>query len=181
MGTGLDIRVITDKWIPNHPSNMVIYPSQEVEWEWRVMELIDWIVGAWDRHFIETKFHKKDAEAILRIPLSRRYVADFLFWLFNRDDVYSVKSGYRVACKIIREVSMPGESSKAGAGESVWGKLWQLHIPNKIKVFGWRACHGILPTHDNLARKHVFEDSTCELCKRTGKSVLRALWECSVA
>ena len=39
---------------------------------WRVMELIDWTVGAWDRHLIETKFHKKDAEAILRIPLSRR-------------------------------------------------------------------------------------------------------------
>ena len=54
------------------------------------MELIDWNVGAWDRNLIETKFHKEDADAILRIPLSRRFMADSIFWLFNRDGDYSV-------------------------------------------------------------------------------------------
>ena len=88
------------------------------------MELIDWNVGVWDRHLIETKFQKGDAEAILRIPLSRRMVADSLFWIPNRDGVYSVKSGYRVACKIMKEASMQGVSSRVGVGALVWGKLW---------------------------------------------------------
>lgn len=86
-----------------------------------------------------------------------------------------------MACKFMKEVSMQGESSKAGASEVVWDKLWQLHIPNKIKVFGWRACHGIIPTRDNLARRHVVEGGTYELCKRTSESALHAFWECSVA
>ena len=63
-------------------------------------------------------------------------MANSLFWLFNKDGIYSVKSGYKVACKIMREVSMQAKSSMVGAGELVWGKLWQMHIPNKIKVFG---------------------------------------------
>ena len=85
VGIGSDIRVMTNKWIPNYPGNMVIYQPQVVEWEWRVVELIDWTIGTWDRNLIETKFHKEDANAILRIPLSRRFVADSIFWLFNRD------------------------------------------------------------------------------------------------
>ena len=59
-------------------------------------------------------------------------MANSLFWLFNKDGIYSVKSG----CKIMREVSMQAESSMVEASELVWGKLWQMHIPNKIKVFG---------------------------------------------
>ena len=27
----------------------------------------------------------------------------------------------------------------------------------------------------------IYEDSTCELCKRAKESVLHALWECSIA
>ena len=146
-----------------------------------MVDLIDWNVGVWDRHLIEAKFQKEDAEAILRIPLSRRMVADSLFWTPNRDGAYFVKSRYRVACKIMKEASMKGESSRAGAGALIWGKLWQMHIPNKIKVFGWRACHGILPTRDNLLRKHVVENNICELCKRTSVTELHTLWNYSVA
>lgn len=76
---------------------------------------------------------------------------------------------------------MQGESFLSGVSSSVWTKLWKLHIPNKIKVFGWRACHDILPTRDNLVRRHVVEDGTCGLCTRTMELALHALWECGVA
>ena len=66
------------------------------------------------------KFHKEDADAILRIPLSKRFVADSIFWLFNRDGDYSVKSGYKVACKVRREASMQGESSMAAQEIVSW-------------------------------------------------------------
>ena len=42
---------------------------------------------------IEANFHGFDAKAILRIPLSRRYVPDMVFWLHTKDGDYSVKSG----------------------------------------------------------------------------------------
>ena len=64
VGNGSPIRVTKDKRIPNHPTNMVIHPHQEDEWEWRVVELIDWTTWIWYRHLVETKFHRDDAEAI---------------------------------------------------------------------------------------------------------------------
>ena len=36
------IRVMKDKWILNHSTNMVLHPPAEEEWEWHVCKLIDW-------------------------------------------------------------------------------------------------------------------------------------------
>ena len=122
-----------------------------------MVELIDWTTWTWDRHLVETKFHRDDAEAILQIPLSRRYTDDILFWLHNREGKYTVKSGYHIARQIWKEAQSQGECSTGTGVSPVWGKIWKLHIPNKIKVFGWRACQNILPTSENLARRHIVE------------------------
>lgn len=143
---------------------MVIHPLQEDEWEWWVVELIDWTTRTWDRQLVETKFHSEDAEAILRIPLSRRHSIDKLFWLHNREGKYSVKSGYHLAKLPGKEADSQRECSTGGGINPVWSKMWKLIIPNKIKNFGWRACHNILPTHENLVQRRVFKDSTCKLC-----------------
>ena len=70
VGDGRSIRVMHDKWIPNHPTNQVLHPPLEAEEDWRVSELIDWDKHGWDRGLIGGKFHREDAEAIFRIPLS---------------------------------------------------------------------------------------------------------------
>ncbi|XP_075665426.1 uncharacterized protein LOC142635094 [Castanea sativa] len=114
VGDGLAIRVNRDKWIPNHPTNMVIHPPQEDEWEWSVVELINWTTRTWDRQLVETKFHSEDVEAILRIPLSRRHSIDKLFWLHNREGKYSEKSGYHLAKQLWREVDSQGECLTGG-------------------------------------------------------------------
>ena len=41
VGDGSKIRVLKDKWIPNYPTNKVLHPPMEEEWEWQVSELID--------------------------------------------------------------------------------------------------------------------------------------------
>ena len=41
MGDGSSISVTKDKWILNQPTNMVLHPPVEEEWEWRVADLID--------------------------------------------------------------------------------------------------------------------------------------------
>ena len=127
------------------------------------------------------EFHPKDAEAILRIPLSRRLSIDKLFWLHNREGKYKVKSGYHLAKQLEREAESQRECSKGVDVNPVWCKLWKLKLPNKIKIFMWRACHNILPTSENLVRRRVIDDSTCELCQREMESVLHVLWECNVA
>ena len=73
------------------------------------------------------------------------------------------------------------ESSKGVVGGMVWRTLWNLKIPNKIKVFGWRACRNILPTRVNLAQRKVIQDNRCEVCKNEGETGIHALWNCGVA
>ena len=91
---GSSIRVLEDKWIPNHPENKVLFQPDYDEWEWRISNLIDWSVQQWDRERIYMLFNPFDAAAILKIPLSRRQVQDRLVWKFCRDGKFTVKSGY---------------------------------------------------------------------------------------
>ncbi|KAL0001832.1 hypothetical protein SO802_015613 [Lithocarpus litseifolius] len=137
-----------------------------------------------------------DAEAINRIPLSCRNTPNRMFWLHIKNGEFSVKIGYQVARQLKREEDMQGESSLLGPEHSIRSittantlilfgrktcRLWKQYIPNKIKVFGWRACHDILPTRENLVRRHVIEDGTYGLCTKTTKLALHALWDCGVA
>ena len=170
-----------DSWIPNHPTHRVLHPPRVDEWEWRVSELIDWRVKDWDRELIATAFHKEDADAILRIPLSSRAVSDVLFWLHTKNGEYTVKSGYQTARLILKQEKDLGECSKAADGSHIWKNVWKLKVPNKIRVFAWRACQNILPTRENLFRRKVIQDEFCERCNQAPESVLHVLWECGAA
>ena len=63
---------------------------------------------------------------------------------------------------ILKQEANKGGSLGVVFGSLVWAKLWKLQIPNKIKLFGWRACLDILPTRVNLARRKILEDDKCE-------------------
>ena len=65
VGDGVDIKVLSNKWIPNHPTNGVIHPSDEIGRDWYVSKLIDPYLKWWRRDLITAHFHKDDADAIL--------------------------------------------------------------------------------------------------------------------
>ena len=181
MGDGASIHVTKDRWILNHPTNMVLHPPLEEEWEWWVADLIDWRFKTWNREFIEANFHREDAKAILSMPLSCRNASDLLMWLHTKNGEYTMRSGYHIARGITKQESDMGECSREVYGSLVWQHLWKLHLPNKIKVFGWRACQNVLPTRKNLACHKVIMDDGCEFCKMNLESVIHVLWQCGVA
>ena len=101
-------------------------------------------------------------------------------WLHHKKGLFTVKSAY----KVVREVLHGGniaESLRGCVGKRVWAALWKLRIPNKIKVFGWRACNDILPTKLNLSKQKIIEDAMCPICMRFPKLAIHALWECEAA
>ena len=106
VGYGSAIRVTKDRWIPKHLTKKVIHTFLDEEWEWRVTELIDWSTHTWDNQLIGEKFHRDDAVAILRIPLSRRPIQDSIYWIHNMEGEYIVKSGYQIARLIVKEENM---------------------------------------------------------------------------
>ncbi|XP_030924761.1 uncharacterized protein LOC115951750 [Quercus lobata] len=125
-------KIFSDKWLPNHPTNKVLSPLYAEDEERTVSELIDPKIREWRREFIMANFHNEDAYAICRSPLSHRSVTDSMIWLHNKKGVYSVKSGYHVARQIMRDGDV-AESSSGPRGQHVWAKLWNLHVPTKIK------------------------------------------------
>lgn len=78
------------------------------------------------RELVATVFHRFDADAILRIPQSHRYVSDVLLWLHNKNERYSVKSGYYIARLLLKEAGCEGESSAPVSNSHVWDKIWKL-------------------------------------------------------
>ena len=71
--------------------------------------------------------------------------------------------------------------SSGPSGQRVWSKLWHLRLPNKIKVFGWRAYLEILPTRVNLAKRRIIPDNMCHCCRRYPERRVHVLWECGAA
>ena len=135
MGNGNSIRALKDAWIPNYPTNKVLHPAHNVQEDCMVADLIDPDIRWWDRKFIMQHFNREDGEAILRVPLSRRVIFDFIVWTFTKSGEYTVRFGYHVAWQLQKEADWV-ECSIGAVGGVVWKVLWKLKLPNKIKVFG---------------------------------------------
>ena len=177
VGSGESIKLLMDKWIPNYPSNRVLRPVHEGEEDWRVSDLIDLELHEWRRDVIMEKFNREDAEAICKIPLSHRRVFDVMVWLHNRKGIYSVRSEYHVARKVLREWA----ECSTGVGQQAWKQLWKIRVPKKIKVFAWRACHEILLTRASLAKRKIITENTCRCCQQAPETVVHAILDCSAA
>ena len=71
------------------------------------------------------------------------------------------------------------ESSGSYVGKFIWPVLWKLSIPNKIKIFGWRACNDILPTWINLVKRRIINEDKCPICTREVETAIHVLWGCA--
>ena len=101
-----------------------------------------------------------------------------MIWLHHKKRLFTVKSAYKVAKEVLRVGSVV-ESSRGYIGKGIWSVLWKLRIPNKIKVFGWRACNDILPTKLNLSKRRIIDDVMCPIClKMSGISCPCSLGMC---
>lgn len=101
-------------------------------------------------------------------------------WLYNKSGVYTIRSGYHLARLVMRKESS-AEPSRGAGGQQLWRALWKIKVPSKLKVFGWRACHDILPTRVNLAKHKITLDNVCHCCKRVLENAVHAIWECGAA
>ena len=73
------------------------------------------------------------------------------------------------------------ESSNGVIGGIVWKTLWKLKVPNKIKVFGWKASCNIPPIRVNLVQRRIIQDNRCEVCKIEAETRIHALCNYGVA
>ena len=63
----------------------------------------------------------------------------------------------------------------------MWKKLWKLKIPGRIKIFGWRALHRLIPGRAILANRHTKNTGGCPLCPNGAEDIKHILFTCGRA
>ncbi|KAH0972719.1 hypothetical protein GBA52_024875 [Prunus armeniaca] len=178
VGNGESIQIYTDKWLPV-PSLFRIMSPPQLPFSTLVCDLFT-SSSQWNVPLLKDIFWDEEVEAILEIPLVSMASHDCLLWHYERNGMYSVKSGYQLAR--LEKGNMCGESS-AGVDLSsrFWKKIWALKIPNKIKFFIWRCVWDFLPCGQTLFNQKIASTPICPNCHRKYESVLHVVWLCEVA
>ncbi|KAH9743515.1 putative reverse transcriptase/RNA-dependent DNA polymerase [Citrus sinensis] len=175
IGNGQDVHIHKANWIPKpftfKPVIKPTLPSKAL-----VSELING-ENCWDEELIYRHFDKMDADVITQIPLPRRSREDELIWHFGKSGQYTVKSGYQTALNI-RFPAMPSSSEFS---KNEWNIIWSLALPKKIRIFVWRAAKNLLPSDENLWKRKIVQEPTCQLCKMGIENVFHALVDCKAA
>ena len=129
---------------------------------------------------IRSTFLPFEADAILKIPLSRSLSDDKLIWMGNNRGEFTVKSAYHLAHSLV-ESREEAECSNGDPFKSLWKILWRLKLLAKVKIFVWRACVNGLPTRDKVCSRGISSNSECPICGRDSKNVHHALLHCDFA
>ncbi|XP_019186549.1 PREDICTED: uncharacterized protein LOC109181254 [Ipomoea nil] len=59
-----------------------------------------------------------------------------------------------------------------------WSKIWNLHVPPKVKCFCWQLASAFLPTRDALAAKRVAYALDCHMCRVEAESAIHLFAYC---
>ena len=119
-----------------------------------------------------------EAQRIKSIPLCVTDQEDCLSWPRCKSGSYFVKSGYQLLCAT-EMISLPS-SLNSEVTKCFWKDISQLKVPNKVKVFLWRACSRALPTKVNLQKRRVVDNSTCDQCGCWAEDEFHTLWDCEM-
>lgn len=131
----------------------------------------------WDLDKLQQHFRVEDIEIIQKIPLPSQYSKDEVMWHFDKKGEYSTKSGYQLALKI----NCPKAPSSSNNSSKNWNALWALDLPEKVKIFMWKAALNIMPIAENLWKRKIIKEPICQRCRKGVETISHALFECKVS
>ncbi|EPS58897.1 hypothetical protein M569_15915, partial [Genlisea aurea] len=131
----------------------------------------------WNSSKLRQVFSASDVRHILSIPLAKNAYPDRLIWHFSNHGNYTTKTGYNLL-KGRDEMSRPSSSNTNTGCNLFWQSLWKVKLPVRILTFGWRFGKNILPLKDNLTRRKICLDSTCEICGEGRETWFHAFISC---
>ncbi|KAL9450662.1 hypothetical protein AB3S75_012400 [Citrus x aurantiifolia] len=143
IGDGEKVYIYKSNWIPK-PETLKPSSPQSLPLCAVVANLIR--NQQWKEEVIAQHFMKDEAATILSIPLPKSPQPDQIIWHYDKHGIYSVKSGYQIALKL----KFTETASSSNNSKTHWDVIWAKEIPEKIKVFMWRAAQNLLPTAHNL-------------------------------
>ncbi|XP_075645257.1 uncharacterized protein LOC142616260 [Castanea sativa] len=149
-------------WLLRDEPAKVISPSNNVTVKWAVSMLMDPGGAGWNEHLVDAMFLPFEAQLIKGIPICITSQANCVLWIKCRTGSCSIRSGYQLLCEA-KAAGAPLGSTVEGV-KKFWKSIWHLKVPNKVKVFLWRACFSALPTKAGLHKRKIVDDNLCDQC-----------------
>ena len=150
-----------------------------------VLELINPATRSWNKLALIEHFIPADVEVILNIPLSTRQQEDFWAWHYDKRDIFSVRSAYRMICAIKTQredwLEHRGGHSNQAREKKSWTSLWKVKVPSKVRIFAWRLSHTSLPTGTTRHGRKMADTSACSLCGAENDTWRHSLLDCRMA
>ena len=105
---------------------------------------------------------------------------DRIIWIGNKKGEFIVKSAYFVAVNLLESTGIV-ECSSDDPFLPLWKKLWKLDLPEKVKIFSWRACLNGLPTLVNMHLRGLCANTFCPVCDEEVECLNHCLITCDYA
>ncbi|MFQ6624346.1 hypothetical protein Gotur_004245 [Gossypium turneri] len=146
-----------------------------------VANLIDERYGIWKEDVVNHTFLKHEARRILSIPFARNGHVNRLRWCLEKSCEYTVRNGYRLLLK-----GFPGTASNLYSEidpkkRQLYRQMWQIKVPEKMKIITWRLIHNYVPTRSNLQHKRLVADAACYWCGLEAETSLHVCPDCPYA
>jgi hypothetical protein len=123
-----------------------------------------------------------DADAILAIKLPQRQCDDFVAWFPEKNGIFSVRSAYRLGLQPSLDLLSEGQSSaEPGGDRGIWNLVWKAKVPQKLRVFAWKAATSTLAVRSGLHHRIPKIDPTCIICGLEVEDGHHALIRCTLA
>ncbi|QHO51670.1 Putative ribonuclease H protein [Arachis hypogaea] len=175
IGDGSKVSIWKDNWIAGRSGPLNINSTDDA----RVKDLI--VSGeGWNKRKIESKFSQEICNEILSTPVSAINREDNLYWPWREDGNYSIRTGYYAARRVGQGIKF-GNPSTSEDKREIWKEVWRIEVPQKIRMFIWKACHDILPVGSNLYKRKMASDPICQICLKSSETVEHALLLCDWA
>ncbi|RYR32082.1 uncharacterized protein LOC107610996 [Arachis ipaensis] len=159
VGTGRNIKIWEDTWLPNQNGFKVWSPRTCFEQEATVDNLINQEENTWKQTLILQIFLPFKANQILALPIDMQRQDDRFYWKFSKKGEYEVKTTYHIIRAHNRSQQL-GTCPKNQEKEK-WKQLWKMKIPPRSLNFMWRLMHNSLSKKTNIQRRGINCDLIC--------------------
>ena len=180
IGNGDFARIWHDRWLPRPSSFCPTTPPTTLPGDARVSSLLNELTGEWRSDLVKQIFMQDDSNVILSMPRNHSQAANRLVWAYTPRGIFTIRSAYKIALSLSNHTHV-ARASNEESQHLFWCTLWSLNVPQKLKIFAWRACCNILPTKVNLCHRGVIEEATCEACHLGEETSGHMFWECTKA
>ena len=181
MGGGSSINIWRDNWLSRSTGLKISAKRHNTRLRW-VSDLFLSGRKVWDENLIKYLFYPHDTEEILKIRIHAYGDGDFIAWHYEKNSIFSVKSAYNLAIKLKDSQDKLGQSSGDPCGERrLWNLIWKANIPQKIRIFAWRAATNSLAVQTNRVKHHQITSGMCSICGVEDENTFHALITCSKA